>query len=281
MKLDKPFDNIIITQSNHSIVFVDGLPVMNTAFDFSSKSKLLAPLDCEITRVTVKPKKQDSYFFIKLPEGSEIFVLHALPVRSGKFKQGEVICNEALPYYNSKGQREDHYHSMIKVNNKWQVLLDYVRRDLPLYFWVYGQTHYKWTNWNTYTDRQLVIINNNEMVKLQLPIQIQTTNTTDLNIREQPTTSSKIINKIPTSTAFTTDIVATGDDVGGNKTWYGVLGGYISGAFVKEIPQTADCSVIEAQLNDANQKLDACTNKLVEAVNELNSFVPETIYRKK
>lgn len=280
MKLDSIFDNIIITQSNHSIVFVDGLPVMNTAFDFSSKSKLLAGLDCEVTRVTVKPKKQDSYFFIKFFDGSEQFVLHALPVRSGSFKQGDVICNEALPYYNSKGQREDHYHSMIKVNNKWQVLLDYVRRDLPLYFWVYGQTHNKWSNWATYTDRYLISINNTEMVKLQNTIKIQTTNTTELNVREQPTTSSKIINKIAGATTFNTDIVATGDDVSGNKTWYGVLGGYISGAWVKEIPQTADCSTIEAQLIEANKKLDETTAMVAGLEKELASFVPKTIYEK-
>lgn len=231
----------IITQSNH------GWQQANCAFDFGfagySDKNLYALYDLAFKRKWGKDYDGGSEYWIC--PNVYVQIVHWTPSDNRNFKEGEKMGLVT----------GDHIHIALNVEGKWQVYLDYADRSARLYFWRFGQEHTRWTNWNTFTSRELNCYTNQEMVKLQKPIKIKTTNTIELNVREKPDTSSKIINKIPTSQEFATDIVASGSEVSGNKTWYGVLGGYISGAFVEEIREEADCSAQDSEIVRLNEEV--------------------------
>jgi hypothetical protein len=170
--------------------------------------------------------------------------VHITPTNKGRVKKGERF---AL----AKG---DHGHIAIYYNG-WKRYLDYADKTAKLHWWQMGGTHATWTNWLTYADREIICYTDTEMVTLQLPIKIKTTNTAPLNVRKEPNTTSEIITKIPGPTEFETKILASGTEVNGNKNWYGVLNGYISGHYVQEIPQTADCNLIQAELDQVRAEL--------------------------
>ena len=152
--------------------------------------------------------------------------------------------------------------------------MDYAERDAALYFWQFGQKHFKWTNWDTYTDRQLICYNENEMVTLQLPLTIEVLGT-PLNVRDEPSTTAKIVATINEITKFETKIVSAGTVVNGNSTWYQIVfngvKGWVSGAFMKELAE--DCSECQAQV----VKLTA-ENQVLKT--ELDSYKPVTYYIK-
>lgn len=302
VKLGRPFDNTIITQSNHTYTVVDGTLAINTAFDFSKNSKLLALCDgAEVYGVAEKSdsrvpyaNKQQSYFFVKFPDGSKQFVLHSLPIRTGKYNGGEVICNEPLPYwqYNDstkRWERTDHYHSMIKVNGIWQVLLDYCDRTQPLWFWSDKQTHYKWTNWGTYTDRYLnfpdIIINDTPMIKPTFTdklYKLTATHTVDpFNIRLEPKKDAKDIGDVPRNFVWLSNMCALTGDKDYPKWWsiivpsgenQGTLG-WVAANWVKE-----DISIT----SDAQAQIDALQLEKSKLQSELNKFKPLTsiVYEK-
>lgn len=261
MKLEKLFDQIIITQSGHSKSTIFGKPVNETAFDFSHRCKMLAPDNCEIKYKKINGEYSE--FVIELHDGSRIYVLHALPVRTGKFKLGDLICDKPI---SMAGGLPDHYHVAIFVNGKWDWVLNYIRRDAPLSWWTLGGTHVKWTNWSSYPDEQLepiLPITQNEMVTFKKPILIKTNNTSKLNIREASNSSSKDLGDVLEPTEFWAVGVENGQMIDGENRWYKVaeklidgtfkILGFIFGAFVDEIQ--VDTSDLQKQINDLKIRL--------------------------
>ena len=239
-------DNIyIITQSPHCGSAQD-CKAMDFGYLGYGDKNLYAPCD-----MTFKRSWNDGVeYWVNGCEGVYIQWVHIKPVNSTKKKVGEKFGTPI----------SDHGHITV-YDKKWDIYLNYCDRSATLYFWEYGKKDNKWSNWATYSDLIFSCYTNIEMVTLQLPIKITTTNTAPLNIREQPNTTSKIVGQIPGVTEFTTKIVAGGTDVNGNKTWYGIsynsINGYISGAYVIEQSQVQDCSVQEQKIKDLQSLLDA------------------------
>jgi hypothetical protein len=280
MKLHSYYkDNIyIITQSPHCGAAQD-CKAMDFGYQGYTDKNLYAPCD-----MTFKRRWDDGVeYWVNGCEGAYLQFVHIKNFDTNNKKLGEKF---GTPYLD-----KNHGHLAVFYNN-WDIYLNYCDRDAKLYFWTFGQEHDIWTNWNTYLDKNFICYNENEMVTLQLPIKIKTTNTAPLNIREQPNTTAKIVGQIPSSTEFNTKIVASGTEVSGNKTWYGIsytsINGYISGAYVQEIVQASDCSAQEAEIveltdqNNALKDLNVALedeNSALEA--ELDSFEPITYYQKK
>lgn len=116
-----------------------------------------------------------------------------------------------------------------------------------------------------------IFINDTEMVQLQEAIHLQTTHTSnDYSVRVNPLVEGKPIMFVPIGLAFSTKIVASGQNATGRTTtWYGFPvellppdlqkqypnGGFIYGdpRWVKEVP--ASDPNIAALLNDRNDRL--------------------------
>lgn len=248
------------------------------AFDFGTlgyssadKYRLYAPADCKFRRKW--GSGYDGGFEIIFCDGSYLQFVHCNPTRDGEFKKGELI--------GEMGRDKDnpHVHVAINVNGKWDTYLNYVDRNTTLYFWQHGQKHDKWTNWNTYGDKQINCKTNTDMATLQNPIKIKTTNTAPLNVRKEPNTSSGVVKQIPGPTEYETKLIAGGQDINGNTTWYGVEGGYISGAFVQEMPMQ-DYSQCEIEKAELQTQVNTLTGQVNELQTEVNSFQPITYYTK-
>lgn len=121
-------------------------------------------------------------------------------------------------------------------------------------------------NWDNVVQRDLngLLFNNQDMVTLQNALNCITINTVSMNVRQSPSTSAPVIDHVAPNTPFTTNIVASGDLVGGNPNWYGYKTGYISQAYVKEIPAIADCSVQDKKIVELSSQNKIYTDKLVE-----------------
>jgi hypothetical protein len=251
-------NNLIITQTNH------GASQNGMAFDFGHLAGQ-AQADGKIIRITslYQPKLdktypyRQSYFHFIAADGSwYIQYVHALPSKAlnAIYKRGEVLW----------ASKWHHVHPAIVYQNKWGVLLDYMRRDIELWWTRMGLKHPVWTNWSTYRDLHLPplpIIMKSEMVTLQHKLKCKTTNTTALKIRREPNIpsvnpDSNVIGTIPSSVMFETQVVANGTIVEGNPTWYKYSDGFISGRWVEEL-QSGNTAELEKEL--AAEKIKTTT----------------------
>jgi hypothetical protein len=195
--------------------------------------------------------------------GNYVEYVHALSVRllNSVFRRGEHLWNS----------RWHHVHVALVAFGKWARYLDYMRRDIELWWLKKGQKHPVWTSWSTYPDLHLPPlpnIINSEMVKLQKKISCKVIATVKLNIRETPSTSAKVVGQVDPQTLFETDVVASGTSVDGNSTWYQFLNGYISGKFVEEMAQ-GDLTALQEELHREkvkNSELTAQNSNLTTTV---------------
>lgn len=263
MKIKRSFykDNIyIIAQSPHC-----GLAQACRAMDFGwsgyADKNLYAPCD-----MTFKRKWNDGVeYWVDGCEGTYIQFVHVKPVNDYNKKEGSKFGN----FIN------DHTHLAINVKGTWGVYLDYVDRGAELFFWTYGQKHDKWSDWNTYTNREIICYTNEmkEIFSFNFFLNLETTNTVDLNIRKEPNTTSAILGKVPPKTKFQTNQIVSGEDVGNQPIWFKYGEGWISGKYVRDLTVLADCT-------ETQRKLDAALAYIEVLKAELDSFKPLTYYTK-
>lgn len=260
MKLDNivPGNDLIITQNNH------GANQNMMAFDFGhlagqaqADGKISKYVPLYNPKLDSKYPYRQSYFHFLMEAGNYIEYVHALSTKllNAVYKRGQSL-------WNSKWH---HVHAAIVVAGKWGVLLDYMRRDIALWWLKVGQKHPVWTNWSTYRDLHLPPLPNiitNEMVKLELNIKCKVISTEKLNVREQPNTTSKVVGQVNPGTVFETKEVASGTVVEGDATWYKYppLNGWVSGKWVQELPQ-GDTAELEKQLAAEKAKNAALTTE--------------------
>lgn len=213
-KLTSPFaSGLYITQGNHSTLIVDGKPMNKMAFDFAN-GVLVAPYNCSITRVYRVSPTYNSYFFINLPDGSQILVGHAIPVRTGNFKQGEVICNSAI----TPNPTGSHYHMAIIVNKQWGCLMDYIDRHTII------KGRFPYGNWWKYRDLYLNLGKDYIAYVTAIP---------NLRNRSQPNTKSTVIGLIPYNSKVIVRNSAIGESVRGDSKWWKYGDGYIPNSYLK------------------------------------------------
>jgi len=260
-------DNIyIITQSNH------GVQQALRAFDFGylgySDKHLYGVADMQFKREWGSGVDGGCEYWIRNTNAYVQFV-HITALNKGSVAPGQQFAIAT----------GDHGHITANLDGSWTVYLDVADRSATLYWWQFGGKKDPWTNWNTYSDRQIpLIVNNNDMATLQNPLKLQSTNTLPLNVRATPDTNSTIIGKMAPNTLWESNLVSGGSVVNGNSTWYGYQAGWVSGAYVKELP--VDCSVVEAELKAANQTIAEQKVVIVNQKAEIESFKPANLYSK-
>jgi len=235
---------INITQSPH------GELQNNCAFDFGLQygKKLKAPCDGRLERKYGIGTQRGFHF---VGDGFDILFHHDIGYNLGDYKRGQDIGESA----------SDHHHIAIKVNGKWDWILNYMDRTVRLSFWSLDNTTNKWAKWETYQDLQLnPIINNTSMVKaiqLNNMLKLTSTNTVTFNIRLEANSSSKDIGDVPIGYTWNSNVIAEGESVNGNNKWYQIVVpegefkgyvGYCSAVWVKEEPVIVDCKPIENEL---------------------------------
>ena len=129
------------------------------------------------------------------------------------------------------------YSSKIKKYLPYLEYLDpkiYVRTN-------YGSKAYTGKNKGKHlpgTPKNFISENDYEMIQLQEPIPITTTNTGKLNIRKDPSTNSKILATLEKQTKLICKTIAKGKNIAGISTWYQLeyspkRFGWIHGKFVR------------------------------------------------
>jgi hypothetical protein len=111
----------------------------------SNVGRMIAPLDGEIRSKSGSGRQ--AFFNFILEDGSIIQIVHATPLRFGKFKKGDEIAVSTW----------HHYHVAIRIKNVWYNILEYMDRGIELRP-ALGLTQH-WLNWSTYPDRTLNIKN--------------------------------------------------------------------------------------------------------------------------
>jgi hypothetical protein len=245
MKLNNfSLDNwLVITQAKH------GAAQGNMAFDIGLLGGS-APANGVVTKIythTTSPKPYPARlsFFDFGKDNWILQMVHAKP----KYKVGVAVPDRAALWDSTW----HHLHVGIKVNSNWGVVFDYMRRDIELYWLKKGQKHPTWTNWSTYTDRQLQPYTNIpdngklfEMVKLQHPITVRNDTGDYVNIRKAPTSKSEKLGQISPGASWQTQCVAEGESVDGNSTWYQNGAAWVAGRFLTEVPQTTNQDELDA-----------------------------------
>lgn len=270
----------IITQTNH------GINQALNAFDFGylgyGDKGLYGIANMSPKRMWGKGYDGGTEYWIDGVKNTYVQIVHFTPDSLRKVAQGE-------KFGTTPG---DHVHVTLNVEGKCQVYLDYADRTAELFFWKYGQKHDKWTNWNTYTDKNLISYNDSMQKIEQLPylMKCTSTNTTTFNIRSEAKIASIDLGDVPVGYTWNTNVVAYGEVVSGNNKWYQIrvpsgeykdYVGYCSAVWVKEEKVESDCSECEAQLATAKIELEKMLSKNLELQAELNSFEPITYYQKK
>lgn len=252
---------LILSQSPHGS-YQDG-----KAIDFAHLSGN-APAKGKVNYFKPQGNTRQNYFGFG-QDGWELQAVHSNPMKS----VGSII---------EKGQAMwrttwHHLHLTLKFNGKWYYVLSALDWNKVKVYWLkYGQSHPVWTKQSTYGSLELPpYLSKTEMVNLQQAIQCQSTNTIDMNIRKEPSTGAGVIGKMKPNTRFSTKQVAKGSNVQGVDTWYKYSSGWVSGKYVRELPQTADCSAVEKQLSEANKKIESLNSeksKLVESNQQLTTL---------
>jgi N-acetylmuramoyl-L-alanine amidase CwlA len=126
--------------------------------------------------------------------------------------------------------------------------------------------------------KQILNINNNEMITLDQEITLQATHTKDpFNIRQEPTTQSAILGTIPQKRVWNTKRVAIGESVFGETRWYGVDNGWASAKYVKQLPCQStpqDCSAQEKQVEELQKELALQKEVNKSLVDRIDTITP-------
>jgi len=157
---------LVISQGRHT----QGWSNMSAsvAIDFAYTGDMLSPFDgCEVILYPNSDQGQQSYFGLKLPDGSLIICVHCYPIRTGIFKKGEVVAK----------CRWHHYHLSIIVNGQLDCIMSYLDRSIPtmtqanLYG---GDSNHLDCQFSNYPDKQLNFNNqnNNNMSDIEQQKQI-------------------------------------------------------------------------------------------------------------
>jgi uncharacterized protein YgiM (DUF1202 family) len=98
-----------------------------------------------------------------------------------------------------------------------------------------------------------------EMVTLQKNRSIITTNTAEMNVRDNPSTKATSLGKIAPSSKYEVSIFADGEKVKDSSTWYqipfGDKKGWINGTYVQEIDEK-DCTTEIEKVNELEKKVN-------------------------
>lgn len=260
----------IITQSNH------GINQAFTAFDFGylgyDDKGLYGMADMSPKRMWGKGYDGGCEYWIDGCSNVYVQIVHFTPQSLTKVAQGSKFG--VVP--------GDHVHVSLNVQGKWQVYLDYADRGAELFFWQKGQKHFKWTNWETYTDRQLICYNDimNDIFTFNGPLTIETTNTVEMNVRKEPTTKAVIIGKVAPKTKFETSKIVSGETINGQPIWFNYGEGWISGEYVKDITDFTNDLECQAELFKAKQQISILEKDNAALKAELDSYKPITFYTK-
>ena len=260
-----------ITQSNHGAL--QGLCAFDLTGPYSDLTLYcLAGYSYWTVERVYGSGRQKGFHLVSSNRRVDILFHHCTPTKVGRVYPKQIIGKSTW----------HHWHIAPKVDGKWRWIFDYLDRGIDLTT-SWAGTNNKWARWSTYkTNAQLPgtsIITTNEMVQLQEKIKCVTTNTTSMNVRAEPSTSSKVVGKVASKTSFTTQMVAKGTKVGNSTTWYKYGVGWVSGAYVEEIPcKSSDCSACEKKLMECEARerktrasLTACQldNTKLESENNL------------
>lgn len=284
MKLDSLYGNPIgLTQSPHGVQDKKAIDTNNRV--------LYAPYHIEIRaseyhhirryhKVAKVYTEQDTWFDIRVLDTNAIIeAAHGKPYRLGIFKPGEPI-GEYVPYYNNTtGKRADHWHTAIKVDNIWDVILNYIKRTNTIK--LFGSPfNPKWAMWPTYSDKELLLLSKPEMVKLQKGLQIKTLNSEPMYLRKEPRTGPDYGRIVPGNTIYNVVVVAQGEKVSQNgrtiDTWYQInvngLIGYVNGCWTDELLGSAqEIEILKNQLKIQTGKVEKSKVKNQELTVILNS----------
>lgn len=242
--------DLIITQSPH------GSAQSGMALDFGHL-KGNAPETGKILAIFPQKNPQQDYFHF----GKDHWFLqlvHTLPVQSlGKtIEQGKSLWQTTW----------HHIHVAINVNNKWQYYLAYVDwSKVNVWWWRLGMKHPIWTNRDTYGRLNLYPKENAQMIKAEQTTlhNIVSINTTPLNIRLEPNTSSRILGQIGNNTSWKSSLFASGTVINGNSVWWsiivpngehkGVLG-WVSSAWLNVKKDNSSNAELQRQLEEEKKK---------------------------
>lgn len=73
------------------------------------------------------------------------------------------------------------------------------------------------------------------------------TATSDLNVREGPTTADQLVGSVPAGDAVEVRCSARSQDIGGDRTWYATMTGqWVTGAYVELDGGVAECNLDDA-----------------------------------
>lgn len=219
----------------------------------TAKGRLYAPFDgTKIVRVYKKrrwhkvAKKmtwQDSFFDVRLPNGAILQCVHGSPLgKEGKvFRAGQIMGRNVAYYSNVDGARQDHWHTAIKVNGRWDYAVAYMSmntkpRPVP------GGSSGKWNRRISYGNKYLIFGSKEKMItprlgqnkKIELKLQSKVDG---LRIRKKPTTTSKVVGILNKGEVFVTGAMNRGEVIGKNKWWYAIgrKKGWVSGFYLRQI----------------------------------------------
>jgi hypothetical protein len=259
----------IITQTNH------GAAQAFCAFDFGylgyNDKGVYAPADLTFKRKWSQDYDGGCEYWINGVKDAYVQFVHFTPTDTYNHKKGVKLGT-------AKG---DHIHVALYYNG-WKVYLDYADRTAELFFWQKGQKHFKWTNWETYTDRHLIYYSDimKDIFTFSTPLTIQSTNTIEMNVRKEPNTGSAIVGKLPPKTKFSCSRIVCGEEVGGQPIWFEYGSGWVSGEYMTDVSTPANCNECETKLALAEAKILSLETDLEKANAELASYKPITYYIK-
>ena len=261
--VNKPSLNI--TQSNH------GALQANCAFDFGELEGI-APCDGEVTNIYQDgsdPHQKGFHFNVN---GGYILFHHAIPDHAGHFNKGEHLWKTAW----------NHLHSAIYVNGSWMVLLDYMERDIDL-LWFGGKKD-PWTNWSTYTDRQLEpILPVNPTTMRAAGLFECVSNSGTWNIRALPDANAPIVTQLQPNTSWeATEIELFGPFTNGTTAWVNHRQGWINCSCLVSCQTKGGDAQCQVDLAAANAQISSLNGQVATLQGEVDSYYPNpTTYSKK
>jgi len=273
---------LVLTQRTH------GVNQNNHALDISSRFGAgIAPAEGRFLseyKGSGATDDDDAFLWGKPEDGWVIQFTHSRCINRGNVTRGTRLFDTTT----------NHYHIALMENPKawagglpkggtWRVIIDYMDRSLGLGWLTPSGKHPVWTSWGTYTDRHLrplAKVVEYEMVGLQFPVKCVTTNTTDMNVRKEPSTKSESIRKVAPNTPFETRTLSSGEAIDGVSTWYFMGDGWVSGRYVNQIPSTnneqleKDLVETKAQVTTLNQERQVLETKNLALVTEIDLLKP-------
>lgn len=135
------------------------------ALDFSYQNlEIIAPIDCEVKNYHQENPVGQSWFDLYLSNDVFLRIVHALPIKVGRFNKGEKIATMA-PYFNTQGQHAEHFHIAMNDRGVWQCVLAYLEEKTIKLIGNWQNQFYSSWEWvhQNWGDFQLSFIASNEM----------------------------------------------------------------------------------------------------------------------